>query len=581
LIKKWRKPENKMRLKTFPDNTNHCAPARVIFFATTPENPPSVEQKAENADQMLEQLKTELSKNENALDQKRTDVLRIFQKFQTENQNSQLKNEAGTFMLKVALKLQNIEGKANYGAYKKMSAADKAKIEGTMQNIRQILEGKNSQGEDMKDGVTTAAKIEADRQKVLADYGETKSMSAAESFVAQKLVPPVIEKKSPEAARVPIVEQSAQKNDSPDVATNQTAAPEVSTAETNQQVEVTAQNVAETVAATIQPSQNEVEPAEKDNSSSRQNPIAAEIPTSSFGPRVQVDSQEVAQPTPAGAELKKELADQQIAFAVEKLFNNPEVKIAKLPDGSILVKGVETDVAEDERDQATDDAYLTAEEEALLFLKGKTSESIQNNADGTRINVNQHAEARLEKATRFKSRFENGKLTVVIRVPPQTIGEEVAARESINFESKNSEISEREIATEAENLANDPTSKFAKLSDGSFLVKGTYRNLNRRGIIAYRRNAKMFATAEATRDANLVLDALAAKLYEQTTPHGGTITTFDEGSKREFTEVEEVKISNSFDPYTGIATVILRVPPQSLEKKVEPTRIPEREDEDY
>ena len=547
-----------MRLKTFPVNVNYCIPARVLFFATTPEKPQPVEQKAENVDQLIDQLKTELNKNENALDQKRADVLQIFQKFQTENQNGKLKNEAGTFMLKVALKLQNIEGKANYGAYKKMSAADKAKIEGTMQNIRRILEGKNSQGENIKDDVTTATKIEADRQKVLVDYGEAKSMSAAERFAAQKLVNPVIDQKSAEPVQVPRTEQPAQKDNVPDVATNQTTVSEAYPTETNQQAAVAAEKAAEAVAATIQLSQNAMKSAEKENLPSQSSPTAAaEIPTSSFGPRVQIDSREIAQPTPTGVELKKELTDQQIAYAVERLFNNPGRIIATLPDKSTLVKVVETDVNEDDRGQASENAYQAAEDKASAFLNGKNS-----------------AGEKLARITRFDPRFENGTLTVIIRVPPQTIGEEVVARELTKPEPKNPEFSDKEIETLAKKLAenSNPKLKIIELPGGNFLVKGTYRNLSRVRIMD-RENAEMFAMADAKRSANIYLDQIASSENIHITPHGGTFSAAEDNLDRELI-FEQREIPNSFDFETKTATVVLFVPSQSIEKKIEPTTIP-------
>lgn len=558
-----------MRLKTFSANTNCCTPARTVFFAVAPEKPQPVEQKAENVDQLIEQLKAELSQNETALGQKRAEVLQIFQKFQAENQNGKLKNEAGTFMLKVALKLQNIEGKANYGAYKKMSAADKAKIEGTMQNIRQILEGKNSKGEDLRNGVTTAAKIEADRQTVLADYGEAKSMSAAERFAAQKSVDPIIDQKSAESVQTSRTEQTVQENNVP------AATPVVSAAE----------KVADSVAATIQPSQNEVKPAEKENPPSRSIPTtAAEIPTSSFGPRVQIDSREVAQSAPTAVESKdesKKLTDRQIANAAEALFNNPGRRIATLTDGSILVKGVETDVDEAERGQAEDAAFSDAEGEALIALQGKTSNQTKETTEGTETVVSQHAEGGLRGVQRFQSRFENGKLTVIIRVPPQTIGEEVAARESTKPQSKNSEFSEVDITAEAAELAlnADPQVRLVELPNG-FLVKGTYQNLSRVRVLD-RRNAEMFAIAAAKLEANLYLDKFISEEDIHVTPHGGTFSTAEENLNRELTGVEQMEIPNSFDFETKTATVVLFVPKQSLEKKFEPTTIPEPEDEDY
>lgn len=487
-----------MQIRIFQNSSNLVAPARVVFFATAAEQadkPSPVEQKAENADQMIEQLKAELGKSTTTLDAKRAEILQIFQKFQTENQNSKLKNEAGTFMLKVALKLQNIDGKANYGAYKKMNAADKVKIEGTMQNIRQILEGKNSQGEDQKDGVTTSAKIEADRQKVLADYGEAKPEAAQQNAVQ----PQAIEEKSVAKENASSVTDSS--GQVAEKLATQDSNPPLVAEDAAQQIEAEAEKTSMSAPDNSESLQAETPPVVKqaivkNDQDQSVTPQSATVSAEPEQKEIVSVSQKEDSAKESGVSKAVELQN-EIQQGVAKLSSNPELKTLKLSDGSILAKGVETNVEESDRGQAEDDAYAEAEDEALLELQGKTSNESEETVEGTTTTIHQHAEGHLQGVQRFTAKFENGTLSVIIRVPVQTAEKTIEPnkQESETNSLKNLSTSDdllgpdqtftseeiaklRDLEAERNKSArelvesDDPKFQIVELSDGSFLAKG-------------------------------------------------------------------------------------------------------------
>jgi hypothetical protein len=173
-----------MQTKTHFNFIHSCLPTRLVFLEGQKKAPlPAPENEEGNE---IAQLKEMLKQAEAGEKTAIKEFKSKFENFQKKNKGK-LKNEMGTFMMKMALKMESGSGGANFGNYKEISKTNPAlrkKLDATMNKIRDLLQSPDKKTAD--DNIPTWEATNKAADEVRAEFEKQKA--EAEKLVKEQSV---------------------------------------------------------------------------------------------------------------------------------------------------------------------------------------------------------------------------------------------------------------------------------------------------------------------------------------------------------------------------------------------------------
>jgi hypothetical protein len=160
-----------MQTKTHFNFIHSCLPTRLVFLEGQKKAPlPAPENKEGNE---IAQLKEMLKQAEAGEKTAIKEFKSKFENFQKKNRGK-LKNEMGTFIMKMALKMENGTGGANFSNYK--NHPQRKKLDETMNKIRDLLQSPDVKSADLKkEGIPTREETDQAADEVRAEFEKKKA----------------------------------------------------------------------------------------------------------------------------------------------------------------------------------------------------------------------------------------------------------------------------------------------------------------------------------------------------------------------------------------------------------------------
>ena len=191
-----------MQTKTHPSFDCSAQPERLVFMEAENPNQAETTQKEQSTNEMIEELKKELGDAKEIKKEHEKKVQEIFESFQNDQKKAgnKLRNEVGTFMMKVALKLeQGASGSANYKNYREIAKKDpklRARLDATMNKVRDLLQPAKAEAEELqakniptrKETDKAADVVRAEHKKEQAAKGKTEVKKESKKPKASKKV---------------------------------------------------------------------------------------------------------------------------------------------------------------------------------------------------------------------------------------------------------------------------------------------------------------------------------------------------------------------------------------------------------